>query len=296
MVTDEHKSNVLELFRARGAEERADHAVQHPPAPPLPFEPIPTRIHERLLTRFQRTHDKRRASLFVGPAGLGKTTAIHAFRAQHPSSVIVIPVAKRQTTAQQALHQLQRSLSVHTGDADFTSAFSAVRLQQKVRTLLERYCKPLSKDSSPLSFPLLTVIFDEAQGLTNDALDALRRFNEPFYQCEGPFPIGLILVGNEELSLEVKTDGSTLLNAGMESRLLYSQRLSYADFDRADVDAYLASLGVEDADARDALTDHFTKGRTPADLRKMPDMVDAVRDEAAGAPITRETVRVHLLG
>ena len=265
------------------------------PAP----EPIPTRVYTRLLARMRRTHERRRASISVGPPGLGKTTAALRLRQEEPANITITRVAKRALSAPQALVQLHGTLRQLDGCEDSlptTQLGSMPMVQHRIHVLMERIAGINWTNPNPEDFPPFTVIWDEAQRLTNDAIDALRDFTEPFGQCRGPFPLGMIFIGNEELSFDVRRDGTSLLDAGMASRLLYSERLSYADIERADVDAYLCSLGIEDEEARDTLSSYYVGGRVPCDFRDIADLVDALQDEAAGQPITRETVRVHLLG
>ncbi|MEZ5743419.1 MAG: helix-turn-helix domain-containing protein [Sphingomonadaceae bacterium] len=59
---------------------------------------IETSVLRRMVARMQKTHDRRRASFFVGPPGIGKSTAIEAFRAANPQNVAVTQILKRGVT------------------------------------------------------------------------------------------------------------------------------------------------------------------------------------------------------
>src|SRR5436305_216629 len=56
---------------------------------------VATSIARRLIVRMQATHDRRRISVFSGPPGIGKTTAIDRFAATNAGSVAVVKVARR---------------------------------------------------------------------------------------------------------------------------------------------------------------------------------------------------------
>ena len=72
-----------------------------------PHAPIRTRILDLMMARMQRTHDRRRASFFVGPPGIGKSTAIAAFQAANAQGdVLVTRIPKRGATGPQALQSM----------------------------------------------------------------------------------------------------------------------------------------------------------------------------------------------
>ena len=56
---------------------------------------VPTSVSRRLIARMEATHQRRRISVFSGPPGIGKTTAIDRFQGDNPGSVAVIKVARR---------------------------------------------------------------------------------------------------------------------------------------------------------------------------------------------------------
>ena len=253
---------------------------------------LETSVLRRLLARMQRTHDRRRVSVFVGPPGIGKTTAIEAFRRSNPDNVVAVKVMKRGVTGPQALQQLLLALrSLRNRDTGYlTSATSEV--QRYLAIEIEKIGGGLTRDQRPELFPHVTVVFDEAQRLTNGAIDALRDYSEPHYLCRGTFPIGMIFVGNNELSLQASNGGASILDEGKADRLLYRDRLTYDDIERADLELFIRSMGVNDDSAITGIINVFSGNhRAQPSLRKVGDFIDELRDEAMGEPVTAATVR-----
>lgn len=258
---------------------------------------IRTSILDRMVERMKRTHWLRRPSVFVGPPGIGKSTAIEAFRAAHPNEVVVVSVMKRGITGPQALQQLLHALRIKNGNPATYITNATSQVQQQIAVEIEKVGGGLPRDSRPECFPLLTIVFDEAQRLTNGAIDALRDYNEPHYRCRGAFPLGMIFVGNNELSLKIASDGTSILDAGMGDRLRYSDRLTYDDVERQDIELYVRSLGIEDDGAVNAIVSAFYGPfADQRSFRRIGDLVEELIDEALDEPITRETVRAVLGG
>lgn len=261
-----------------------------------PFDrtPLNTSVLRHLVVRMQRTHDHRRASFFVGPPGIGKTTAIEAFRASNPGAVARVQVTKRGVTGPQALQQLLLALRDITGRHTGYLTNATAQVQHYIDLEISQIGNGLRRDEEPDLFPKITVVFDEAQRLTNGAIDALRDYNEPHYYCRGSFPIGMIFVGNNELSLEARGGEGSVLDEGMQDRLLYRDRLTYDDIDRPDVELFVRAKGIQDADALAAIVLAFGPSGQQRSFRRLADFIDEVLDEALGAPVTAEHVRAVL--
>ena len=56
---------------------------------------IATSLARRLIARLQATHERRRISVFAGPPGIGKTTAIDEFSRRKTGEVAIVKVARR---------------------------------------------------------------------------------------------------------------------------------------------------------------------------------------------------------
>lgn len=258
-------------------------------------EPIPTRILNQLVTRMQRTHERRRAAFFVGPPGIGKSTAVAAFQAANPRGVMVTRIVKRGATGTQALQTMLHALRERSGRATTRYMTNATaQVTSYIACEIEQIGGGLSRTADLEQFPLLTIVFDEAQRLTNGAIDALRDWNEPHYYCAGTFPIGMIFVGNNELSLEAGRGGASILDEGMQDRLLYRDRLTYDDVERADLERFARAHGIDDDGAVAAIGAAFAGPQTQRSFRRLSDFLDEVRDEAGGGAVTRDTVRAIL--
>lgn len=257
---------------------------------------LDTSVKLRLGARMHRTHERRRASVFIGPAGIGKTTAADAFRRENPETVAYIQITKRGVTGPQALQQLLLALRSLRGEATKYVTNATMEVQRYIDIEIERLGAGLPRSADPNLFPRITVIFDEAQRLTNGAIDALRDYNEPHYFCRGTFPIGLIFIGNERTPLEVRNDDTTLFDEGMADRLLYRDRLTYDDVERADVELFIRSMGVDDSEAVNAILSRFSGGTDEQlSLRRVRDFIrEDLSDEAMGEPITAAIVRAVL--
>jgi len=254
---------------------------------------LDTSIKRRLVTRMHRTHECRRASIFIGPPGIGKTTSAEAFRRANPGTVAYIKVSKRGLTGPQALQQLLLALRSLRGEHSTYVTNATLEVQRYIDLEIERLGGQLKRSADPNLFPRITVIFDEAQRLTHGAIDALRDYNEPHFFCRGTFPIGLIFIGNERTPLEVRNDDKTLFDEGMADRLLYRERLTYDDVMQADLELFIRSLGVDDQEAVAAIVAGFSSSfEDQRSLRRVTDFVDELQDEAMGGPITAETVRI----
>ena len=257
-------------------------------------EPIPTRIFTQMVPRMQRTHERRRASFFVGPPGIGKSTAIAAFADMNPGAVMVTRITKRGVTGPQALQSLLLALRQRAGQETRYVTNATSEVQRYIAIEIEKAGDGRRRDEAPDLFPKLTIVFDEAQRLTNGAIDALRDWNEPHYFCAGSFPIGMIFVGNNELSLETGRGGTSILDEGMQDRLLYRERLTYEDVDRSDMEDFARSRGIADDGAVNAIGAAFAGPHTQRSFRRLADFIDLLLDEAGDEPLTRETVRTVL--
>jgi len=56
---------------------------------------VPTSVARRMIVRMRATHERRRISIFSGPPGIGKTTAVDAFQGHHPDAAAVVKIARR---------------------------------------------------------------------------------------------------------------------------------------------------------------------------------------------------------
>jgi DNA transposition AAA+ family ATPase len=257
-------------------------------------EYVATSLARRLIARMQATHERRRISVFAGPPGLGKTTAIDRFAAANAGAVVVVKVARRNArevlVLQHALEALRNLMS-----SEFVHAPSSVwELRNDLFGALCAWAgaEPLPARRSeypPEGFARLTLVFDEAQNLSREAIEALRYWNDAD-RCYAPFPLGLVFVGNNEFSLSGGPRDS-VISAAVADRALYVQTLEYEDLTDEDLRWVIeASADIEPA----AVTQILRSFRTPRaqrSLRRVADLLDELAACADGPVITLEDVR-----
>ena len=252
---------------------------------------VPTSIAVRMTARLRATHKRRGISVFSGPPGLGKTTAIEQFAIEFPGSVAVVKIATqgvRELGVMQHALEALRNIRVHQGWprsgqgtfearhdlASEISAWAHNRIDTRIRN------PDLEREAGPLS-----LVFDEAQNLSRNAIECLRYWNDRD-RCYGPFPIGLVFVGNNEFALKADKSGTSAISAAVADRSLYIERFEYADLSNADLRLFLSAKGIGDPGALDALMKHFSTPRVPRSLRQVLRVALDVLDEAAGDPVT----------
>lgn len=255
---------------------------------------VPTSVARGLIARMRITHERRRISIFSGPPGIGKTTAIDAFRSIHPDSVVVVKVARRPAkevvVLQHALEAL-RDLTKVTKRGVPSSIWELRNyLLKELRTWVGS-----PQDASPSIHydARLTFVFDEAQNLARSAIEVLRYWNDAD-RCYAPFPIGLVFVGNNEFSLRPDSSGESAISSAVADRALHIQTLEYDDLTDPDIEMFLKARGIDDLNARNAVLRYLRASRSPRSLRRVEDLIDDLRDLADGGDVNADLVREAL--
>src|SRR5581483_10240292 len=115
----------------------------------------------------------------AGPPGIGKSTAIQQFSLRRPGEVAKVQVAKR--NAREVL-VLQHTLEAVRRVARSPHQHVANSIWELRNALYAAACgwagvKPAAAragEYDPRTLPRLTLVFDEAQNLSREAIDALR--------------------------------------------------------------------------------------------------------------------------
>lgn len=259
---------------------------------------VATSIARRLITRMQATHDRRRISVFAGPPGIGKTTAIDAFRERNSDCVAVVKIARRNAKevlvlqhVVEAVRRLYMSSAHHAASSIWdlrSDLFGAICQWAGVDTTAAR-----NGEYEPNAFGRLTIVIDEAQNLSREAIDALRYWNDQD-RCYAPFPVGLVFVGNNEFSLGADQIGASVISAAVADRALYIQSLNYDELTDDDIGLFIDAKGLTDPGAASAILRCFRGPRAIRSLRRVNDLVDDLVDLAGSGIVTAETVRAAL--
>lgn len=267
-----------------------------PPDPEL----ISTAIYRRIMPRLRRAHELRRIGVFVGPPGIGKSTTIDAFRREHAESVAVVvvpPGAKAGVTPRAVLQLAVDALERLVDERAYRDRMPTDTLELR-RRLFALVCEwaglrpsEVKRDDAIWDHcPFLTLIFDEAQNLSREALDHLRFLNEA-RAGYSPFPIGLAFVGNNEFALEPDQRGYSVLTEAFADRARYIEPLSYELVSDDDLSLFLEALGVVDEAALGLILRHFRAGRRDRSFRRLRDLADDLLEAAEGATVTAEIVK-----
>jgi general secretion pathway protein A len=121
-------------------------------------------------------------TLVVGEVGTGKTTLIHALLAHHSGGVRAVQLSNPTLTFEEMLRIIVRRLGIHPAGRDKVASLHA----------LETFL------ADPVMTDRVVLIFDEAQGLSDEALEDLRLLSN--YRARGLNALQIILVGQPELA------------------------------------------------------------------------------------------------
>jgi RecA/RadA recombinase len=259
---------------------------------------VSTSIARRLIARMQATHERRRISVFAGPPGIGKTTAVDEFVRRRPGEVAVVKVARRNAREVLVLQHVLEAVRRLTGSS-FEHAPSS--LWDLRNDLFGALCHWAGVEPSPArrgeydtqAFAPLTIVFDEAQNLSREAIDGLRYWNDPD-RCYAPFPVALVFVGNNEFSLGGATAAEITLSDAVADRALYLQTFDYDDVTDDDLALFIETQRDLEPSALTAIVRSFKTPRAQRSLRRVSDLLDDLDEIAGGAAVTAETVRQAL--
>lgn len=270
---------------------------------PSPY--VATSPAQTIVGRLQRTHDRTRISVFSGPPGIGKTTAILRFKERNYGSVCSVQLGRGPRSGMRAVAAMQAAAEACAelipSKASYLPKMPGDLMQLRTRIWgmvsewsgvndYARYRASAAMDDPPLK---LSLVIDEAQYLHPDAIDALRALND-VRGGFSPFPIAVNFVGNNAFVLKSEGRTQSVLEDQVRDRLLYTEVLSYGDVTDADLAIFFQDRGLVDPGALGISLKHFASGRVNRSFRRAEDLLTELEDEAAGEPITIHTLSVVL--
>ncbi|HEY8572730.1 ATP-binding protein [Phenylobacterium sp.] len=260
-------------------------------------EYVATSIARRLIARMHATHERRRISVFAGPPGIGKTTAIEEFAKRIEGQALIVKIGRRNARELLFLQHTLEALRIVTNASSGNVPSSIWQLRTEIYETLCAWAR-LDPQSArrgwyaATAFPHLTIVLDEAQNLSREAIEGLRYWNDSD-RCYAPFPLGLVFVGNNEFSL-ASTSKESVISAAVADRALYIQTYDYDDVTDDDLRLFIeARVEIEDA-ALTLLLRTFKGPRAIRSLRRVSDHIDELAEVSAGRAITPADVRAHL--
>jgi hypothetical protein len=263
------------------------------------IEFVATSIARGLIARMEATHARRRISVFSGPPGIGKTTAIDEFSRRRRGEVAVIKIARQ--NARETL-VLQHVLDALRNFSETSFVHTPTSIWELRNAVFGTICRWAGADSvparrgeyDPAAFPRLTLIFDEAQNLSREAIESLRYWNDAD-RCYAPFPVALVFAGNNEFSLAAAgTCSESVISAAVADRALYIQTFAYDDVLDDDLELFIEARATCEPGATAALVSAFRGPRSLRSLRRLRDLLHELQLTTGERTITQEDVRQHL--
>lgn len=248
------------------------------------------------------THLERGICVVSGPWGVGKTTAVDLFAEQKQHECIVVKVergsSRRGASPIATLQQTLEAIRPYIGRerrASLSNAYWTLRhlLHSYLNEWSARWgAEPMERSASKAA-PRLTLVFDEAQYLSREAIEMLRYWNDGD-RTVTPFPLGLAFVGNSEFALEESVAGESQLSGAVRSRALFVETLTYDDVTDADLRAVMQARGGYEPDAIAMILSYFSRPRIRRDLRSLIRLDEALRRHDSEGNISANLIRAEL--
>lgn len=243
---------------------------------------VATSISTAVMTFAHAAHQRRRIAVMAGPPGIGKSKAIEVLMQTLAGTCVVAKIGGKDNSATLALQTIATQLRmlsdpassgwVPGGRTDLRRhIFASLCVARRVNVTHAR-----ARIYPAEAFGRMTIVFDEAQSLSSNAIEVLRFLNEPDSQ---PIPLGLVFIGNQEFAMAPKGAGQSVLTAAVADRAAYIEEFDYDDVLDDDLILYAEARGLTDSSALDAVVEFFGKRGAAGGIRSLRKLGQAI-DEA----------------
>jgi hypothetical protein len=243
-------------------------------------------IHSEL----ELAHQTRWNCIISGPPGIGKTTAIEKWRFPYGDQTLLITVpepnrGKGHSPAQAMLLILEAIYGKYSCSIPRTS--DSIILRNAAEHAIDRAFREQGYHRADWRF---TIVFDEAQGLSESALNALRHWWDNADQFF-PEKVVFVFVGNDEFSMKVNSKGKSIISNALKSRSLHPLTLTRADLSLEEVEAFIRAKGIEEKAVIREFVDYVKGNDDRRDFRTLTQLLDRCRTYTSGGPVTSDIAR-----
>jgi hypothetical protein len=249
-------------------------------------------------TRLEVSHQERAICVISGPWGIGKTTAVDSFARGKGGGCIVVKIeqgsSRRGASPVSVLQQTLEAVRPYIGRTPRAALSNAYwSLRQMLYNYLNDWRCQHGCNTGPDRYPLLSIVFDEGQYLSREAIEMLRFWNDAD-RTTTPFPVGLIFIGNSEFALAEDGSGQSVLSGAVRSRALFVETLEYDDVTDDDIVRFITSRGPYEPEAVSLVLSYFRQRRVRRDLRNMMRLDEVFRRRSQGGPVAPDVIRAVL--
>ena len=261
---------------------------------------ISTSISRAILSRLDRVHRRRKIGIYAGPPGIGKTITLEQFRAEHTGRVAIttlLPGPKGGVGAVMAGHLMLKAIGAvvgmgwgevrPVGRMDLTSA-----LHNAICDWAEVPVDKRRRGGKVQEVPPLTMVFDEAQYISKDALEFLRHIFDA-KTSHTPVKVSMFFIGNAEFSLAPLASGNNVFSDSFGDRCFEPETWNYDHVTDDDLRLVADQLCQIDSDGLEYVLAHFARRRDRS-FRRLTELLDELVEEAGGQSITRPHVAAVL--